>query len=139
LGDKVFTIVPLPSEVISALGPTRRVEGELNEHPATLAISSAPNEATGTPFLWAGKSMPDRAGLRPGDPLEARLRAASDDAVDVPADVLNALRSGGALDAWDRLSPGKKRALLHRIDTAKRAATRASRQSQLVDALGGGG
>lgn len=136
-GDKVYTIVPLPEQVLEALGPTRRVEGEFNDHPVNLAITTAPPDVYGTPFLWAGKSLLDRVGLGPGETFEARLRPAPDDAVDVPQDVLNALRSGGVIEVWDALSPGRKRALLYRIDTAKRPETRARRLSQLVMDLTG--
>ncbi len=131
-GDKVYTIVPLPRDVLSALGSTRRVEGEFNDHPVNLAISSAPTEVHPTPFLWAGKSLLDRVGLSPGETFEARLRPAPDDAVDVPPDVTTALRSGGAIDAWEALTPGKKRAHLYQIETAKRPETRIKRIAKLV-------
>lgn len=136
-GDSVYTVVPLPPEVAAALGATRRVEGEFNDHPVNLAIAKAPPEVIGTPFLWAGKTLLDRVGLSPGEVFEARLRPAPDDLVEVPRDVMVALRSGGVLDAWEALSPGRRRGLLHRIETAKRAETRAGRISALVRDLAG--
>lgn len=131
-GDKVYTIVPLPEAVVAALGSTRRVEGEFDDHPVNLAITTAPVDVFDTPFLWAGKSLLQRTGLAPGEAFEARLRPAPDDTVEVPADIVNALRSGGVIDAWEVLSPGKKRGLLYQIETAKRAETRAGRISKLV-------
>lgn len=131
-GDKVYTIVPLPDAVVAALGSTRRVEGEFNDHPVNLAITTAPADVFDGPFLWAGKSLLHRAGLAPGETFEARLRPAPDDTVEVPADVVNALRSGGVIEAWEALSPGKRRAQLYRIETAKRAETRAKRITALV-------
>lgn len=135
-GDKVYTIIALPADVLDALGPTKRVEGEINDHPVNLAISKAPADVIDMPFLWAGKSLLTRVGVEPGDRFEARLRPAPDDAVDVPNDVINALRSGGAVEVWEALSPGKKRAHLYQIDTAKRAETRAKRITKLVTELG---
>jgi uncharacterized protein YdeI (YjbR/CyaY-like superfamily) len=90
------------------------------------------------PFLWAGKSLLDRARLVPGHFFEARLRPAPDDAVETPQDLQNALRSGGVLDAWEALTPGKRRGLIYRIDTAKRPETRAKRITELVSGLDSG-
>jgi len=129
-GKATYTIVRLPEHVLAALGPTKRVEGEFNEHPINLAITRAP--VIDRPFLWAGKSLLYKTGLQPGEPFEARLRPAPNDLVDAPRDVITALRSGGAFDAWDALSPGKQRAALHRIETAKQAETRAKLIAKLV-------
>jgi hypothetical protein len=136
-GGTVYTIVRLPPEVLASLSPTRRVEGEFADHPVNLAITRAPADVIDGPFLWSGKSLMDRTGLKPGQPFEARLRPAPDDAVEVPRDVTLALRSGGALEAWEALTPGKRRGLLHRIETAKRAETRAQRIAALVRDLSG--
>jgi hypothetical protein len=130
---RTYTIVRLPPEVATALGDARRVDGEFAEHPVNLAITRAP--VVDGPFLWAGKSLLTRAGLVPGQVFEARLRPAPDDAVETPQDVLNALRSGGVLDAWEALTPGRRRGLLYRIDTAKRPETRAKRITEVVNAL----
>ncbi len=136
-GGTTYTIVRLPPEAVAALGPTRRVEGEFAEHPVNLAITRGPADLIDGPFLWSGKSLMDRTGLRPGTVFEARLRPAPDDGVEVPRDVANALRSGGALEAWEVLKPGNRRGLLHRIETAKRAETRAARIAALVRDLTG--
>jgi hypothetical protein len=134
-GDAVYTVVPLADDVLAALGKTKRVEGEFNDHPVNLAISKAPADVISTPFLWAGKSLLDRVGLSPGEPFEARLRPAAADVVDVPSDVMAALRAAGLGDVWDRLTPGKKRTLLYPVETAKRPETRANRIVKLLDTL----
>ena len=138
-GDSTYTIVRLPAEVLDALGPTRRVEGEFNDHPVNLAITKAPADVIDGPFLWAGKSLLDRVGLAPGEVFEARLRPAPDDLVEVPQDVTLGLRSGGVLEAWEALTPGKKRAALYQIESAKRTETRAKRLSKLVTDLADAG
>lgn len=132
-GKATYTIVRLTPDVLAALGKTRRVEGEFNEHPINLAITRAP--VLDDAFLWAGKPLLDKAGLTPGEVFEARLRPVADHVVDVPKDVLTALRSGGVTLQWERLSPGKKRASLHTIETAKRLETRLKRVSHLVQDL----
>ena len=131
-GETVYTVLPLPPDVLDALGAAKRVEGEFGEHPVNLAIAKAPKDVIDTPFLWTGKSLLDRIGIAPGDVFEARLRPSDPDLVEVPGDVMRALRSAGAVDAWDALAPGNRRGALHQIDLAKRAATRASRITKLI-------
>jgi uncharacterized protein YdeI (YjbR/CyaY-like superfamily) len=86
-------------------------------------------------FLWAGQSLLDRIGIVPGERLEVRLRPAPDDQVDVADDIAAALRDAGVLTHWDALTPGKRRSLLYKVDTAKTAATRAKRIAVLVAEL----
>ncbi len=132
-GDSTYTVLRLPPNVMAALGKAKRVEGEMNEHPVNLAITRAP--VLDDPFLYAGKSLQQRADLEPGVPFEARLRPADPNLVEVPADILRALRSTGKSESWDALSPGKKRGLIHQVETAKRAETRIKRITTLVKDL----
>jgi len=132
-GDSTYTVLRLPPEIAAALAPAKRVEGEFGDHPVNLAITRAP--VIDDPFLWTGKTLLNRTGLRPGEVFEARLRPTDPAAVDVPADVTRAIRSGGATDAWDALTPGKQRSLLYPVETAKRAETRAKRITKLVTSL----
>ena len=132
-GKSTYTVLRLTPDVISSLGPAKRVEGEFNDHPVNLAVARAP--VIDDPFLWAGKSLLTKVGIEPGEVFEARLRAADPNAVDVPNDVLRAIRSAGLSDAWDALTPGKMRGLLHNVETAKRAETRVNRITKLLASL----
>jgi hypothetical protein len=135
-GDAVYTVLPLPPDAVAALGRTRRVEGEIAEHPVNLAISRAP--VIEGAFLWTGRSLLDRIGIAPGEPVEVRLRPAPDDAVDTPEDLAAALRAAGLTAAWESLTAGRRRGLMYGIDTARRAETRARRLAALVTALAAG-
>jgi hypothetical protein len=126
----VYTILRLPPDVAAALAGALRVEGEIAEHPVNLALSRAP--VVEGVFLWAGQSLLDRVGVRPGEVVEVRLRPAPDDRVDVPDDVAAALRAGGVTAAWEALTPGRRRGMLYKVDTAKTAPTRAKRIAALV-------
>jgi hypothetical protein len=132
-GKATYTIIRLPTDVLAALGPTRRVEGEIAEHPVNLAPTRAP--VIDGAFLWAGQSLLERLGIAPGDCVEVRLRPAPDDRVDLPDDVAASLRASGRIAVWDALSPGKRRGLLYKIDTAKTDATRQKRIKALLDEL----
>jgi Bacteriocin-protection, YdeI or OmpD-Associated/Domain of unknown function (DUF1905) len=130
-GTATYTILRLPDDVVMTLGATKRVEGEINDHPVNLALTTSP--MLDGVFLWAGQSLLDRVGITPGERVEVRLRPAPDDRVDVPDDVTHALR--GVMETWNALTPGKRRGLLYQIDTAKTAPTRTKRIAKLVESL----
>ncbi|MCU0802796.1 MAG: YdeI/OmpD-associated family protein [Rhodobacteraceae bacterium] len=134
-GRATYTILRLPPDLVTALGKTRRVEGEIHNHPVNLALTRAP--VLPDVFLWAGQCLLDRNGIAPGDPLEIRLRPAPDDVVDLPDDVFLALRKSDATACWGALTPGKQRGLLYPINSAKTAPTRATRIATLVATLTG--
>jgi hypothetical protein len=132
-GRATYTILLLPDTVLRDLGPCRRVEGEIADHPVNLALSRAP--VVEGVFLWAGQSLLDRIGLAPGEPVEVRLRPAPDDRVELDPDIEAALRAAGVLEQWESLTPGKRRGLLYQIATAKTEPTRAKRILKLAESL----
>ena len=133
-GRSTYTILRLPDPVVTALGKTRRVEGEIADHPVNLALSRAP--VIEGFFLWTGQSLLDRIGITPGEQVEVRLRPAPDDRVDLNPDIEAARSSAGVLDSWESLTPGKRRGLLYQIATAKTEQTRRTRITKLVGTLG---
>jgi hypothetical protein len=136
-GRATYTVLRLPAAVVRDLGPCRRVEGEIAEHPVNLALSRAP--VVEGVFLWAGASLLNRIGIAPGEPVEVRVRPAPDDRVDLDPDIEAALRAGGVLAAWEALTPGKRRGILYQIAAARTDPTRATRIARLVDGLRAGG
>jgi hypothetical protein len=136
-GRATYTILRLPPAVADALaaGKARRVEGEINDHPVNLALSRAP--VVDGVFLWTGWTLLDRLSVEPGEPLEIRLRPADPDEVDTPDDLATALRAAGATAAWEALTPGRRRGLIHQVETARTAATRAKRIAALVAGVQG--
>ena len=134
-GPATFTILRLPPEAARTLqaAGAQRVEGEIAGHPVNLALARAP-EIDGV-VLWAGQSLPDRLGANPGARLQVRLRPAPPDAVDTPEDVGTALRRAGQIGTWQRLTPGRKRGLIHQITTAKTEPTRAKRIAAIIEGL----
>jgi hypothetical protein len=57
---------------------------------------------------------PARSFGHQAEALEVRLRKAVSDEVDTPDDVVSALRAAGQAERWNRLTPGRRRGLLHR-------------------------
>ena len=130
----LLRLLPEVARVLQAAG-AKRVEGKIAEHPVNLTLSRAP-EVDGV-FLWAGKSLLDRLGAKPGERPEVRRRAAPPGAVDTPEGVEAALRRAGKTDAWQRLTPGKKRGALYQIDTARTGATRIKCLATMIEGLTG--
>ena len=123
----------MPENAVQGLGKCRRVEGESAEHPVNLALSRAP--VVEGSLLWAGQSLLDRIGINPGEPVEVRPRPAPDTSADLDPDVKTALRSGGVLQQWAKMTPGKRRGLLYQIATARTDKTRTARIAKLVATL----
>jgi hypothetical protein len=136
-GRSTYTVLPLPDDIVAVLCPTRRVEGEINDHPVNLSITRAP--VVPFAFLWAGQSLLDRIGVAPGDRLDVRLRPAPDDLVETPPDLVQALTAAGVLAGWLALTPGRRRSDLYGIDSARRPDTRARRILSLAASHAGRG
>ena len=134
-GEATYTILPLPTEVMEALGHPKRVEGEIGEHPVNMGVARADPAVLEGPFLYAGKAFLAEAGIEPGEAVEVRLRPADPDAVEMPEGLEAVIRGAGLLEAWEALSPGKRRGLVHPVRTAKRAETRERRVAALLAAL----
>jgi len=111
----------------------KRVEGEIADHPVNLGLAKA-DVVEGT-FLWTGKDLLKRIGIEPGEPGEVSLSPAPADQVEMPSTRTNALRGAGLLEAWEKMSPGKRRGLVHQVTSAKRPETQYKRIKAILDGL----
>ena len=134
-GKAAYAILRLPEPVAAApaAAGARRVGGEINEHKVNLAVTRAP--VVEGSFRWAGQSLLDRIGTRPGEGLDIRLRPAPDDRVDLPDDLGDAPAAYGLTGSWEALTPGKRRGMIYHIDTARRPQRRGKRIADLVGKL----
>lgn len=132
-GTSVYTVLPLPDQIVAKLGNPKRVEGEIADHPINLAVTRAP--VIDTAYLWTGKSLLSEIGIEPGEPVDVRLRPADPNVVETPPEIATALREADCTAAWEALSPGKRRGLIHTVETAKRAETKAKRIAALLEGL----
>ncbi|WP_415401605.1 YdeI/OmpD-associated family protein [Tateyamaria sp. SN3-11] len=133
-GKNTYTILPLPDEVVAALPEgTKRIEGEFGDFPINLALTKAP--VINGVFVYTGKAFLRDSGLEVGAPFDARIRAVDPDLVEMPEDVMAALRAAGRSADWAALSPGQQRGRLHLVNTAKRADTRTKRIATLIAEL----
>lgn len=134
-----YTVVYLPPSLAHALpkdaGANVRVYAVVNE----VDVEAAFQSAHGRWSLMVSKALQRRIGACVGDVLDVRFSLAPADAVDVPDDLRRGLAlNDNAAATFAGLSAGKKRALSHRVQSAKLADTRRRRVDEVVDALAGG-
>lgn len=134
-GRNVYTVIRVPDQLVAraARESTRRVEGTLEG----VAVNVGLNRADVIPdtFLYVGKGLQQRLGVRAGDVVRCVLAPADPDHVPVPDDVHGALERAGRLDAFERRSAPERRRLLAAVEGAARAATRERRIDALVAGL----
>ena len=75
-------------------------------------------------------------GFDVGEWVHVRFRVADQDAVDVPEMLRLALEKNPyAMETWEKLSPGKRRGLAHRVASAKRTPTQTRRVADVIEML----
>ncbi|OON67715.1 YdeI/OmpD-associated family protein [Hymenobacter sp. CRA2] len=139
-GFMPMVMLIVPEDVVEALGgkAVKRVVGTLNGHPIRRGLQYL---RTGERFLLISKAL--RKQLRLDLSTEVLVTLAPDpnpDAVDMPEELEEGLAEWPeAAAAFHRLTPGRQRNLVHYIEQAKRAETRAQRVVNLLHQLATGG
>ena len=131
-----YTVVFLPRELQTELPlkqyPRLRIEAEVGEFP----LNGALQPVRGDWYLLLSKSMLKQGGWKLGDDVRVRFRVADQDAVEVPEALQDALDGNeDAAEAWEKLTPGKRRGLAYRVATAKTQPTREKRVAEVLETL----
>ena len=135
-GAGTGTFVKVPLDVKAVFGRARppvRVTIGPHTFRTTVAVYG------GEYYVGVSRAHREAAGIEVGDLVTVTL--AFDDeprVVDLPDDLAAALRSGGVLDHWNRLSYSHQREYVEWIIEAARAETRARRVTQTVERIGAG-
>ena len=150
----VYTCVYLPRDVVAKLPlnrhPRLRVNAMVDGHPCNGALMPdkagskqtehllkagyAENEKVW--YLQVPKKLLHQINKQVGDTVTVGLEIADQDAVVVPPAVRRLLAEDEILRSiWERLTPGKKRSLMHPILTAKTDSTREKRILAFADQL----
>lgn len=138
-GFMPMSVLIVPEEIVEALGgkQTKRVLCTLNGRPLRRALQYM---RTGERFLLVSKTL--RRELRLGAEDLVQVTLAPDPApeqVDLPEELVEGLAAWPEAEAaFNRLTPGRQRNLVHYIDTAKRSETRAERVVKLLHQLADG-
>ena len=129
------TGIEVPEHVVEGLGAGKRA-------PVVVTVNGYVYRSTiavmGGRFLLPFSSERRReSGIEGGDAIDVRLEVdTAPRVVEVPADLRTALdESVTAVEAWEKLSPGKQKAHVTSVTGAKAAETRARRVAAVVSAL----
>lgn len=134
-GRSLYTVIRLDAalERAAKAAGTRRVEGTIEDAAVNVGLNRA--DVIPDPYMYVGKALQRRLGVRPGDVVRCRLRPADPDDVPLPDDLVAALATAGRLAAFERRSPAERRRLLQPIEEAARAETRERRITALLLSL----
>lgn len=135
----LYTVVFLPGEIAQQLPfqhyPRLRIEGEVAGQP----FAGAWQPSRGRWYIMLSKPLLKAADVRLGDEVEVRFSVADQEAVDVPLALEIALNEDDlARQAWDDLTPGKRRGLTYRLTSAKTEPTREKRLTEILVSLRNG-
>jgi hypothetical protein len=138
LGGRTATGLPVPPEVVDALGSGRQplVRVTLGSH----TYRSRIGVRAGRAMIPVSAAHREAAGIAAGDRVRVVLELDTEPReVAVPLDLADALAAAaGARERFDALSPSRKRAYVDGVEGAKGPETRARRIAKAVRELAGG-
>jgi hypothetical protein len=130
-----YSAVPVPAEITEAMG-TRGpvlVSAQVNES-APFQVSLFP-VGGGQHYIRIRAKVRKETGTKIGDRIEVRFTVFDRAQVDIPEDLMRALRVEKAVDLFKSLSPGKQNFLVRCINEAAKAETREKRIQETVAAV----
>ena len=142
-GRMAYTVVYLPREIEQELPfdehPRLRINAEVNDYPLEGAWQPGGKIGDGRYYLILSRHFLKQIESEVGSVVEVRFGIADQNHVDVPEELERALaEEDEARAAWEQMTPGKQRAVAHRVDSAKRAETRAKRVAGVLEWLNKG-
>jgi len=116
--------------------PRLRVQGEMAGVPVAGAFMPT---GDGRRYVIVPPVVRKRAGVDIGDTIEMRFAVDDQDRVVIPEPLARELaRDEDLRAAWERLSPGRRRGLVHPIHAARTAPTRDKRLREAIEVMRGG-
>lgn len=132
--DGVFikTAIFLPEEIISKLPKGRiRAEGTFNDAQFALAVQ---NLKDGSRYFSVGAPLRKAARIKLGDPVKVSFKIVDAGKLDIPEELMAVLSQDDAgKKAWDKLTTGYQRSLIHYITSVKNVDSRIKRALDLIN------
>lgn len=132
--DGVFlkTAIYLPQHVVEKLPAGRvRVKGLCNNAPFALAVLHLKD---GARYFAVSAALRKAAGVRVGDPVKVSFTIVDPDKLELPEELEAVLaQDEEARTAWDKLTTGYQRSLVHYITSVKNVDSRIKRALDLVN------
>ena len=132
--DVVFlkTAIFLPEKVIHQLPKGRvRVKGTFNGIGFALAVQHLKD---GARYFAVSAHLRKAARMKVGDKVDVYFKIVDPDKLDVPEELEAVLEQDDlALKAWEKLTPGYQRSLIHYITSVKNVDSRIKRAIDLLE------
>lgn len=128
----IKTAIFLPKEIIRTLPEGRiRVQGTFNGAPFALAVQ---NLKDGSRFFSVGAPLRKAAKIRLGDVVKVTFKIVDPDKLEIPEELEAVLsQDDDAKKAWDKLTTGYRRSLIHYITSVKNVDSRITRSIDLLN------
>jgi hypothetical protein len=128
----IKTGIFLPGDIIRDLPKGRvRVEGTMNGAPFALAVL---NMRDGSRFFSVSAHLRRAARIKLGDSVDVRFKVVDPDKVDVPEELEAVLaQDEDAMKAWEKLTIGYRRTLIHYVTSVKNVDSRIKRSIDLME------
>jgi hypothetical protein len=135
-GKVSFSVAYVPKAITSQLdfGKSKRlrIDGEIEG----IRIEAALMPTKGKWFLMVSKKLQSLCGVSIGDRVSVAFDVADQDAITVPTELQYALEANDAArEVWNNWTPGKRRGLCYRVESAKMPETRERRVEEVIDLL----
>ncbi len=141
LGTYTYRVLFCDPELEAALPfkkgtPRLRIDGELEGIPVSLAWQPSRG---GPHYVMVSPELCKQAGVKVGDEVTLRFNLADPNRVPLPEELEQLLRESGEGTAlWEAQTPGRRRSLMHLVESAKSPATRARRAAEALALLRSG-
>jgi len=134
--DKEATGIPVPPEVVEALGAGKRAPVQVTINGYTYRTTLAVMK--GNAMLSLSAQHRNAAGLTAGDEIEVTIELDTEPrTVDVPQELAMALDAAGVRAAFDASSFSARKEFVRQVESAKAQETRERRIAAVVAKLGG--
>ena len=130
-GAFIKSAIFLPDNIIRKLPKGRvRVKGYCNEAPFALAVQ---HRKDGSRYFAVSASLRKAAGISIGGPASVRFHIVDPDQLDIPAELEAVLaQDDEARTAWEKLTTGYQRSLIHYVTSVKNVDSRINRAIDLL-------
>jgi len=132
-----YNVVFLPKDIESDLPfdiyPRLRVDGEISDIPVRGAWIPTGDDRR---YFIVSAILKKQIGVRLGDVIEMRFNMDDQNHVDVPQALLGVINNNSKIKKrWDQLTPGRRRGLAYRVQSAKTLPTQNKRIAEVLSEI----
>jgi Uncharacterized protein conserved in bacteria len=127
-----YYALEVPEKITRALGTLGPVPVSARVNDSKPFLVSLYTRGGGRHGIRIKAAVRKETGIREGDRVRIEITVIDREKVEVPEDLLKALRAAGVENAFKAITPGKRNYLIRLINAAARAETRAKRVQESV-------